>query len=36
MAPAYVFHPMAADDLAMIQRWLETSEVVRWWGDLAC
>jgi aminoglycoside 6'-N-acetyltransferase len=33
MAPAYVFHPMAAGDLAMIQRWLETSEVVRWWGD---
>jgi aminoglycoside 6'-N-acetyltransferase len=32
MAPAYVFHPMAADDLAMIQRWLETSEVARWWG----
>jgi aminoglycoside 6'-N-acetyltransferase len=21
------------DDLAMIQRWLETPEVVRWWGD---
>jgi aminoglycoside 6'-N-acetyltransferase len=33
MAPDYVFHPMAAGDLAMIQRWLETSEVVRWWGD---
>jgi aminoglycoside 6'-N-acetyltransferase len=33
MAPAYVFHPMVVDDLAMIQRWLETSEVVRWWGD---
>jgi aminoglycoside 6'-N-acetyltransferase len=32
MAPDYVFHPMAAGDLSMIQRWLETSEVVRWWG----
>jgi aminoglycoside 6'-N-acetyltransferase len=32
MTPAYVFHPMAAGDLAMIQRWLETPEVVRWWG----
>jgi aminoglycoside 6'-N-acetyltransferase len=33
MAPDYVFHPMTAGDLSMIQRWLETSEVVRWWGD---
>jgi aminoglycoside 6'-N-acetyltransferase len=33
MAPAYVFRPLAAGDLAMIQRWLETPEVVRWWGD---
>ena len=32
MGPAYVFHPLAAGDLAMIQRWLETPEVVRWWG----
>jgi aminoglycoside 6'-N-acetyltransferase len=33
MAPAYVFRPLAAGDLAIIQRWLETPEVVRWWGD---
>jgi aminoglycoside 6'-N-acetyltransferase len=33
MAPAYTFRPLAAGDLAMIQRWLETAEVVRWWGD---
>jgi aminoglycoside 6'-N-acetyltransferase len=33
MAPAYTFRPLAAGDLAMIQRWLETPEVVRWWGD---
>jgi aminoglycoside 6'-N-acetyltransferase len=33
MAPAYVFRSLATGDLAMIQRWLETPEVVRWWGD---
>jgi aminoglycoside 6'-N-acetyltransferase len=33
MDPAYVFRSLAAGDLAMIQRWLETPEVVRWWGD---
>jgi aminoglycoside 6'-N-acetyltransferase len=33
MAPAYVFRSLAAGDLAMIQRWLEAPEVVRWWGD---
>jgi aminoglycoside 6'-N-acetyltransferase len=33
MAPAYAFRSLAAGDLAMIQRWLETPEVVRWWGD---
>ena len=33
MGPAYVFRSLAAGDLAMIQRWLETPEVVRWWGD---
>jgi aminoglycoside 6'-N-acetyltransferase len=32
MAPAYVFRSLAVGDLAMIQRWLETPEVVRWWG----
>src|SRR4030081_1397946 len=33
MAPDYVFRPMSAADLAMIRRWLETPEVVRWWGQ---
>ena len=33
MAPDYVFHPMSAGDLPMVRRWLETPEVVRWWGD---
>jgi len=33
MAPDYVFHPMSAADLALIRRWLETPEVVRWWGQ---
>src|ERR1700735_5396981 len=33
MAPEYVFRPMLSGDLPMIRRWLETPEVVRWWGD---
>jgi aminoglycoside 6'-N-acetyltransferase len=33
MASAYVFLPMSRDHLPMIRRWLETPEVVRWWGD---
>ena len=33
MPPAYAFHPMSRDHLPMIRRWLETPEVVRWWGD---
>jgi aminoglycoside 6'-N-acetyltransferase len=33
MASAYLFHPMSRDHLPMIRRWLETPEVVRWWGD---
>jgi aminoglycoside 6'-N-acetyltransferase len=32
MAPDYVFRPMSADDLPMIRHWLETPEVMRWWG----
>ena len=32
MAPEYVFRPMSADDLPMIRRWLETPEVMSWWG----
>ena len=27
------FPPVSAGDSPMIQRWLETPEVVRWWGD---
>jgi aminoglycoside 6'-N-acetyltransferase len=33
MAPDYVFHPMSAAYLALIRRWLQTPEVVRWWGQ---
>ena len=33
MAPDYAFHPMSAADLPLIRRWLETPEVVRWWGQ---
>jgi aminoglycoside 6'-N-acetyltransferase len=33
MAAAYTFRPMMNADLARIQRWLETPEVQRWWGD---
>ena len=29
----YVFRPMTAADLPLLRRWLETPEVVRWWGD---
>ncbi len=32
MAPDYAFRPMSAGDLSLVQRWLETPEVVRWWG----
>jgi aminoglycoside 6'-N-acetyltransferase len=33
MAPDYFFRPMTTADLAMVRRWLETPEVVRWWGQ---
>ena len=32
MAPVYLFRAMTLDDLPVIRRWLETPEVVRWWG----
>src|SRR4051812_29487215 len=32
MMPDYVFRPVSDADLAMIRGWLETPEVVRWWG----
>jgi aminoglycoside 6'-N-acetyltransferase len=33
MAPEYAFRPMTSGDLPLIRRWLETPEVVRWWGQ---
>jgi Acetyltransferase (GNAT) domain len=33
MALDYVFRPMRAENLPMIRGWLETSEVMRWWGQ---
>jgi aminoglycoside 6'-N-acetyltransferase len=33
MAVRYHFLPMTWDHLPMVRRWLETPEVVRWWGD---
>jgi aminoglycoside 6'-N-acetyltransferase len=32
MVPEYVFRAMSASDLPLVRRWLETPEVVRWWG----
>ncbi len=33
MRPArYAFRPAAAADLPMLRRWLDTREVVQWWG----
>src|SRR5215471_8089300 len=29
----YRFRPMAADDLPLVRRWLETAHVSEWWGD---
>jgi aminoglycoside 6'-N-acetyltransferase len=29
----YRFRPMAADDLALVRRWLETAHVSEWWTD---
>lgn len=33
MAPDFAFRPMTSADLPLIRRWLETPEVVRWWGQ---
>lgn len=33
MAPEYVFRPMTSADLSLVRRWLETPEVMRWWGQ---
>ena len=35
MAPriTYEFRPMSADDLPLVQRWLETPHVAEWWRE---
>ena len=33
MVRDYRFRAMSAADLAMIRHWLETPEVMRWWGE---
>jgi aminoglycoside 6'-N-acetyltransferase len=33
MAQNYAFRGMAAADLSLIRHWLETPEVMRWWGE---
>jgi len=33
MAPEYVFRPMSAADLPLIQHWLALPHVREWWGD---
>jgi aminoglycoside 6'-N-acetyltransferase len=30
---AYSFRPATREDLPLLQLWLRTSEIVRWWGD---
>ena len=35
MAASYAFRPATLADLPMLGAWLETPEVVRWWGDPA-
>jgi aminoglycoside 6'-N-acetyltransferase len=33
VAQNYAFRAMSAADLPLVRRWLETPEVVRWWGE---
>jgi aminoglycoside 6'-N-acetyltransferase len=33
VAQGYVFRPMTADDLPLVQRWLALPHVREWWGD---
>ena len=33
MAPPCSFRPFIFDDLSMLAGWLETPEILRWWGD---
>jgi aminoglycoside 6'-N-acetyltransferase len=30
---SYTFRTVAPEDMALLQRWLRTPEVVRWWGE---
>jgi aminoglycoside 6'-N-acetyltransferase len=30
---SYAFRPAGVHDLPLLERWLRTTEVVRWWGD---
>ena len=30
---SYTFRPASAADLPLLRRWLQTAEVVRWWGN---
>jgi aminoglycoside 6'-N-acetyltransferase len=30
---AYLFRPFTVADLPLVERWLQTPAVVRWWGD---
>lgn len=32
-APSYVFQPMTADDMPLVQRWLAEPHVAEWWHD---
>lgn len=32
-ASLYEFRPLAAADLPLVERWLRTPHVARWWGD---
>jgi aminoglycoside 6'-N-acetyltransferase len=32
-SPAYAFRPATRGDLPLLRAWLDTPEVVRWWGD---
>ena len=34
-AEAYAFRPVTADDLPMLERWLNAPHVRRWWGEPA-
>jgi aminoglycoside 6'-N-acetyltransferase len=33
MSGGYTFRPAGVHDLPLLERWLRTAEVVRWWGD---